>query len=68
MSEILTLSRAERKQLNFQPGELKKCAECKKRFYIPRGQTVEYAYKKKRPKYGREKFYCSWSCYRSVNT
>lgn len=41
----------------------KKCFKCGKQFYIPKGQVEQYAYKKKtRGLYGREKFFCSWSC------
>lgn len=59
------LTDTERKKMSFQRGEQKKCYQCGKKFYLPRTQTESYAYKKKtRGSYGREKFFCCWSCYR----
>lgn len=64
MESSKDLTPEERKKMNYLPGEQKKCAKCGKKFYVARNFASSYAYKKK-IKYGRERFYCSWTCFRA---
>lgn len=63
MESTKDLTPEERKKMNYLPGEQKKCKKCGKKFYVARNFASSYVYKKKA--YGRECFYCSWSCYRA---
>ena len=56
------LTEEERKKMNFHAGELKKCPQCGKKFYIARTNSDVYTYRRKIG--GRERYFCSWSCFR----
>lgn len=57
MDEI-ELTPEERKKMSYLSGEIKKCAKCKKTFFVARSNQANYVYRRS------NRFYCSWACYR----